>query len=49
MSIVLFFGLAAFIIIVGLIISTLTIHHHWKKSRLPKPHKDAEKTATPVS
>jgi hypothetical protein len=36
MSLILFFGLSAFVVIVGVVFSALVIRHHWQQSRLAK-------------
>lgn len=40
MSIVLFFGLASLVTIVGIVFSALVIRHHWRQSRLDSKPKD---------
>jgi hypothetical protein len=43
MSLILFFGLGLFIIIIGFIYSGLVIRHHWNQSKLKR--KDEPKKA----
>jgi hypothetical protein len=45
MSLVLFFGFAALVVVVGLIYSGLVLHHHWrqgKQDQLKKNPKTAQ-------
>ncbi|MEZ0390758.1 MAG: hypothetical protein ACAH59_00985 [Pseudobdellovibrionaceae bacterium] len=40
MSLILFFGLSALILAVGLIFSVLVVRHHWQRSRTFKSFSD---------